>query len=140
VEPSGPLSPTRAHTSPTMIAAARLATKRAATISGRPGNATAVAISTTGLIAGAASRNVSAAAGGTPLPISRRAIGTPPHSQPGRQAPASAAGGTERIERRGSTRASRPGGTNAAIAALTPTPRTRNGSAWIAIATKIVVQ
>ena len=62
--------------------------------SGCPGNATAVATSTTGLIAGAESRNVSAAAAGAPRETSRPAIGTEPHSQPGSAAPATAATGT----------------------------------------------
>ena len=45
--------PLAIHTKPTTHAASRLATKRATTISGRPGNATAVATSTTGFTAGA---------------------------------------------------------------------------------------
>ena len=96
--------PNRAQTSPTTVAASRLARNRAATISGWPGNATAVETSTTGLIAGADSRNVSAAAGMAPRETSRPAIGTEPHSHPGRAAPATAATGTANAGRSGSTR------------------------------------
>ena len=46
-----------------------------------------MATSTTGLMAGADSMNVSAAAPETPSPNSRRATGTEPHSQPGSAAP-----------------------------------------------------
>jgi len=59
-------------------------------MAGSPGKATAVATSTTGLIAGAASRKVNAAASGRPWPINRRATGTEAHSQrvaPRRPAP-----------------------------------------------------
>jgi len=86
--------PKRAHSSPTMTATASEATNRASTNSGRPGKATAVAISTTGLIAGADSRKVSAAAGGTPRDISPPATGTEPHSHPGSSSPAAPATGT----------------------------------------------
>jgi hypothetical protein len=48
---------------------------RAATISGRPGKATAVDTSTTGLIAGAESRKASAAAPGVPRSMSRLSWG-----------------------------------------------------------------
>ena len=102
--------PKRDHTSPTTIAASRLATRRAPTISGFPGNATAVATSTTGLIAGAESRNVSAAAAGAPRDTSRPAIGTEPHSQPGKAAPATAATGTESAGRSGARAAGSPPG------------------------------
>src|SRR5437763_6857039 len=74
--------------------AARLATSRATTICGRPGNATNVATSTTGLIAGADSRNASAAAGVTPRRTRAPAIGTEPHSHPGSTTPATPATGT----------------------------------------------
>ena len=60
-----------AQSSPTRVAAIRLARNRARTTSGRPGKATAVATSTTGLIAGADSRNASAAAAGAPRATSR---------------------------------------------------------------------
>ena len=59
-------------------------------------NATAVAISTIGLIAGADSMNASDADGRTPRSISRFEIGTEPHSQPGSAAPQTPATGTAR--------------------------------------------
>ncbi len=62
--------PSRSHSQPMTMATIRLATPRPTTISGLFGNATAVAVSTIGLIAGAASRNASAAAGVTPRRIS----------------------------------------------------------------------
>ena len=130
--------PTQTH--PTTIAVARLARKRAPTISGWPGNATAVLTRTTGLMAGAASRNARAAAGTTPRDISRPAMGTEPHSQPGSTTPAEAATGTARAGWRGMSRGRRSGGTKAAIAPLMITPSTRKGRAWKAMATKIVVQ
>ena len=70
------------------MAAARLARNRARTTSGWPGKATAVATSTTGLMAGADSRKASAAGAGAPCATSRPAIGTDPHSHPGRATPA----------------------------------------------------
>ena len=70
-----------------------------------------MATSTTGFTAGAASRNVTAAAGATPRDISRPAIGTELHSQPGRATPAAAATGTARTGRLGSSRANAEGGT-----------------------------
>ena len=99
------------HTKPTTQAASRLATKRASTISGRPGKATAVATSTTGFTAGAASRNVTAAAGATPrASAAPRSAPSCTHS-PGRATPAAAATGTARTGRAGSSRASAEGGT-----------------------------
>ena len=92
------------------------------------------------MIAGAESRNVSAAAAGTPRDTSRPAIGTDPHSQPGSAAPATAAHGTASTGLSGISRGSSPAGTNASIAALIPMPSTRNGMAATAIATKIVAQ
>ena len=106
------------------------ATQRGSTIAGWPGNATAVATSTTGLTAGAASMKVSAAAPAAPSPNSRRATGTDPHSQPGSAAPPPRPRGSPTPVRRGSQRASRSGDTNAAISPLTTTPTTRNGTAW----------
>src|SRR5918993_214999 len=132
--------PSRAHSRPTATAVASEARNRAATISGRPGNATAVETSTTGLMAGAASMNANAAAGAAPRAVSRPAIGTAPHSQPGRATPASPAAGTATSGCLGSARASHPGGTRAVIAPLSTTPRTRKGSAWTLMDTKIVVQ
>ena len=86
--------PSRSHSQPITTATTRLATPRATTISRSFGKATAVAVSTIGLIAGAASRNASAAAGVTPRRISEPAIGTLPHSQPGSTTPATLATGT----------------------------------------------
>ena len=103
---------------------------RARTILGAPGNATAVATSTTGLIAGAASMNVRAAAPvAPPSPNNRRATGTEPHSQPGSAAPPTPAANTATAGRRGSQRAKRSGDTNTAINPLTTTPSTRKGTA-----------
>jgi hypothetical protein len=53
-----------------------------------------VAVSTIGLIAGADSRNASAAAGATPRRTIAPATGTEAHSQPGRTTPANPATGT----------------------------------------------
>ena len=104
---------------------------RARTIIGAPGNATAVATSTTGLIAGAASMNVRAAAPVAPAsPNNRRPTGTDPHSQPGNIAPPSPPTSTATAGRRGSQRANRSGETNTAISPLTTTPSARNGIAW----------
>ena len=66
---------------------------------------------TTGLTAGADSRNVNAAAGATPRETRRPAMGTDPHSQPGSATPATAATGTARTGLAGSARASALGGT-----------------------------
>ena len=97
---------------------------------GWPGNATAVATSTTGLIAGADSMNVNAAAPTTPSLNSRRATGTEPHSHPGSAAPPTPATRIATPARRGSQRASRSVDTNVAISPLTTTPRAKNGTAW----------
>src|SRR6266508_1631275 len=132
--------PVHAHTRPTIVEVSRLATRRATITAGRPGKATAVAVSTTGLIAGADSRNASAAAGSAPRATSRPAIGTDPHSQPGSAAPAAAATGTASAGRRGSALGRKPAGTKAATAALITTPSTRNGIACTAIATNRVAQ
>ena len=64
--------PKRDHSSPIATAVASDATQRATTMAGWPGNATAVATSTTGLIAGADSMKVSAAAPLVPDPHVRR--------------------------------------------------------------------
>ena len=112
-----------------MTAVISEATQRASTIAGSPGKATAVATSTTGLMAGADSMNVSAAAPVVPSPNSRRATGTDPHSQPGRAAPPTPATATAIAGRRGSQRASLSAETKAAISPLITTPSTRNGSA-----------
>jgi hypothetical protein len=78
-----------------------------------------VATSTIGLIAGADSRKVKAAAGVTPWASSPPATGTEPHSQPGSSRPAVPATGTASARLRGRTRAKKDGGTNAVIAPLT---------------------
>ena len=132
--------PIRLQMSPTTIEVSSEARKRARTISGRPGKATAVDTSTTGLIAGAASMKVNAAAGETPLARSRAAIGTEAHSQPGRAAPARPAAGTASASCLGRALASQPGGTRAAMAPEMSTPRTRNGRAWMTIDTSSVDQ
>ena len=138
--PPDRLRPRLTHTRPTAIAVIRLARNRASTIRGCPENATAVLTMTTGLTAGAERRKARAAAGTTPRDMRRPAIGTEPHSQPGSTTPAAAATGTASAGRSGSRRGSRSGGTNAAMAPLTRIPSTRNGMAWKAMATKIVVQ
>lgn len=132
--------PSRCHNQPIAHATSRLATNRARTICGLPGNATAVAASTIGLIAGADSRNASAAAGVTPRRTSAPATGTEAHSQPGRTAPAIPATGTAREGRLGSARAKNDGGTNTAMIADSSTPRTRKGNAWTTTATNTVIQ
>ena len=101
----------------------------AATICGWPGNATAVATSTTGLMAGAASMNVNAAAPTAPSPKRRRATGTEPHSQPGRAAPPTPATRIAAAGLRGNQRASRSGVTNAATSPLITIPSARKGIA-----------
>lgn len=122
--------PHRAHAQPMITAASRDAAIRARTILGAPGNATAVATKTTGLIAGAASMNVKAAAPvAPPSPNNRRATGTDPHSQPGNAAPPTPAANTATAGRRGSQRANRCGDTNTAINPLTTTPSARKGIA-----------
>nr|WP_267901662.1 hypothetical protein [Jiangella rhizosphaerae] len=93
---------------------------------------------TTGLIAGAASMNASAAAGAAPSAVSRPAMGTEPHSHPGKTAPARLADGTATAGRSGSSRAMSEDGTNAVTAPLTTTPRTRKGSACSVIDTNTV--
>ena len=94
--------PHRDHANPMTIAVIRDAPTRANTICGWPGNATTVETTTTGLIAGAASMKVRAAAPSAPSPNSRRATGTDPHSHPGRAAPLAAATSTAAAGRRGS--------------------------------------
>src|SRR5262252_6150163 len=119
-------------------AASRLAAKRASTIIGRPGKATAVETSTIGLIAGEASRNANAAAGFTPRRIRPPATGTEPHSHAGSTTPARPATGTAATGVGGSARSKNRFGTNAVIAAESTVPRTRNGSAWTITETKTV--
>ena len=110
----------------------------ARTIRGSPGKATAVDTSTTGLMAGADSRNASAADVGTPWSINRRDTGTAPHSHPGSAIPASPDTPTAAFSLFGSSRFSIAGDTNAAMPPLTSTPSTRNGVAWTNTPRKMV--
>ncbi len=128
----------RAHANPMISAVRSDARHRAATICGCPGNATAVATSTTGLIAGAASMNVNAAAPTAPSPNRRRATGTEPHSQPGSAAPPTPAVRIAAAGLRGNHRASRSGVTNAATSPLITMPRAKNGMAWTEMPLKTV--
>ncbi len=96
--------------------------------------------STTGLIAGAESRNAIAAAGVTPRFISAADTGTEAHSQPGRITPDALATGTARAGCFGSAFAKNDAGTNAVSAADSSTPSTRKGSAWTVTPTNIVAQ
>lgn len=116
------------------------ATKRATAMPGRPGKATTVATITTGLMAGAASRKVRAAAGATPRDTSRPATGTDEHSHPGRRAPAAPATGTANAVRVGTTCCSQVLGTRVDTAALSTTPSTRKGSACRVSDTNTVAQ
>src|SRR6185312_12174868 len=121
--------PSRSHNQPIPTATTRLAAPRPITIAGLPGKATAVAVSTIGLIAGAASRNAIAAAGVTPRRISDPAIGTLPHSHPGSTTPASPAAGTASAGCFGSAFSQNERGTKTAMIADSTTPNTRNGEA-----------
>ena len=137
---SHPGFPNRSHHKPTTEAAITLATNRAIIIIGRPGNATAVATSTTGLMAGDASKNAMAAENGTPRCAKRAATGTEEHSHPGRKTPATAATGTASARFFGKTRARAAGRTKAAITPERTTPNTINGIACKTMARKIVAQ
>jgi hypothetical protein len=99
-----------------------------------------VATSTTGLMAGAANRNATAAAGCTPRAPNRPAIGTEAHSQPGNTAPANAAVGTANPTDPGRARSSTAGDSQAEMAPLTNTPNAKNGSACTTTATNTVAQ
>src|SRR6266536_3411941 len=103
--------PSRSQSQPIAQAVRILANARATTIRGWPGNATAVEASTIGLIAGEASRNARAAAGVTPRRTRAPAIGTEPHSQPGRTTPAALATGTASAGWLGRALAKNDGGT-----------------------------
>ncbi len=92
------------------------------------------------MIAGAESRNASAAAGATPLLIRLLATGTDAHSQPGRTTPAAPAMGTARAWLRGRSFVNTRSGTNAPIAADTTVPSSRNGTPCTATAAKTVHQ
>ena len=106
---------------------------------GPAGDATAVPTITTGLTAGAERRNARAAGAGAPraiaaarsAPTRTRSPAAPlrPPRRPPRRAPG----------RLGSRRGRRPAGTKAARAPIA-TPSTRNGMAWKAMATNMVVQ
>src|SRR3954471_23826531 len=132
--------PIRSQIQPTITAVSSPATSLAQTIDGVLVKATAVAIRTIGLIAGALNINANDADGRTPRSINRFEIGTEPHSQPGSAAPQIAATGTARAALLGMIRLKTLGGTKAAIAPETTTPSTRNGVAWTQMATKTVDQ
>src|SRR5664280_2211179 len=132
--------PIRSQVQPTMTAVSSPAASLAQTIIGSLVNATAVAISTIGLIAGADSMNASDADGRTPRSISRLEIGTDPHSHPGSAAPHTVATGTASAALLGMILANTRAGTNAAIAPDTTTPSTRNGVACTQMATNTVDQ
>src|SRR6266508_1278930 len=116
------------------------ATSRETATIGLPGNATAVDAITTGLIAGADSRNASAAAGVTPRLINAADTGTEAHSHPGSTAPDTLATGTASAGFFGSAFAKNDAGTNAVSAADSSTPSTRNGVAWMTTPTNMVAQ
>src|SRR6195952_285733 len=132
--------PSFSQIQPTSTAVSRPAVRRAQTILGSFGKATAVATNTIGLIAGADRRKASAADGRTPRWMSRLAIGTDPHSQPGRAIPQTPASGTARAALFGITLVKKLAGTKAAIAPETSTPSTRKGVACTQMATKTVAQ
>jgi hypothetical protein len=58
-------------------------------------------------------------------------MGTEPHSHPGSTTPAQPATGTASAGRPGSARAKKEADTSVEIAALTTTPSTGKGTAWI---------
>lgn len=109
-------------------------------MAGFPGKATAVAVSTIGLIAGAESRKAKAAAGLTPRRIRLFATGTEAHSQPGSTTPATPATGTASAGRLGRILVNRSAGTKALIAPDRAVPRRRKGSAWTVMARQTVRQ
>ena len=93
---------------------------------------------TTGFTIGAASMNVTAAAGETPLRASRRATGTDPHSQTGKAMPASAAAGSCAARGSRARRANDDAGTNTSIVAETSAPSATNGMASISSEPKTI--
>ena len=99
-----------------------------------------MATSTIGLMAGADSRNATAAPGETPRRIRVAATGTDPHSHPGNATPASPATGTAKEGRRGSARWKNDAGTATARTVDTATPNMMYGEACTQIATKTVNQ
>ncbi|GEB96882.1 hypothetical protein CFL01nite_03770 [Corynebacterium flavescens] len=117
------------HKAPTKHAANKPAPKRAHTICGAAGNATAVATKTMGLMVGLANMKESAAAGGTPLLIKDFATGTVEHSHPGTRAPAPARPGIKAARGSLHMRRNAVSGTKSAIPAERVTPRTRKGAA-----------
>lgn len=137
---SHPLRPKRAHSQPIATAVPSEAANRATTICGWPGNAREVATRTTGLTAGAESRNASAAAGATPRRIKLPATGTDAHSHPGSTTPAAPATGTARAWLRGNSRVKTRSGTKAPMAAETSAPSRRNGMPWTTTAVNTVHQ
>nr|BFE49949.1 hypothetical protein GCM10017745_33760 [Saccharothrix mutabilis subsp. capreolus] len=100
----------------------------------------AVAARTTGLTAGAESRNASAAAGVIPLRTNAPATGTEPHSQPGSTNPVAAAAGTANTGLRGNALTKNDRGTKTAMAADNATPNARNGKACNTMDTNTVAQ
>ena len=130
--------PKRSHSQPINTAVVNEATNRASVISGWPGNATYVDTSTTGLIAGAASRKVSAADGATPRAIKPPDTGTDAHSHPGRTTPDAHATGTASASFFGNALRQKEGGTKAVMNPDSITPSARNGSACTTIETKMV--
>ena len=86
---------------------------------------------TTGFTIGAASMNVTAAAGDRPFRASLRATGTEPHSQTGKAIPANAAAGSCTARGSRAILANDDAGTNTSIAAETSAPSATNGIASI---------
>ena len=134
------LRPFHTQSHPTMTAVSIEAAKRAKTISGLPGKATAVETSTMGLTAGAANKNVKATPGETPRRMMLPAIGTEAHSQPARPTPATPATGTASAAFVGTRRFSRRSESRWEIAPATSTPRIKKGSDWITMAMNMALQ
>src|SRR5215208_6385778 len=86
---------------------------------------------TTGFTIGAASMNVTAAAGDSPFRASLRATGTEPHSHTGNATPASAAAGICAALGSDAIFAKDDAGTNTSIAADIAAPIATNGIASI---------
>ena len=108
-----PPLPVANHNHPRIIDTPSDVTARATTTFGCPEGATAVDARTTGLIAGADSRNASAAARVTPRFINAADTGTDAHSQPGRMTPDALATGTARAGCLGNAFAKKDAGMNA---------------------------
>src|SRR6476659_2366748 len=121
-------------TQPTQIATSIPIVNRPMTIThseSRPRYATNVDAITTGFTIGAASMNVTAAAGARPLRASRRATGTDPHSHTGNAIPAIAAAGSWTARGSVASFANVEAGTKTSISAETSAPRATNGMASI---------